>query len=155
MDTIFLTKEKRTELENDLRTMQIRGRAEIAQKIADARSHGDLSENADYDAAKDEQALFELKIAKLAEMLAHSEVIDASDFVEGEVHIFSVVKVKHLTSKKIMQFTIVSDAESDFEQNKISTNSPLGRALLGKKVGDFAEIKVPAGIQKYEVLEIA
>ena len=154
MPTILLTKSKRKELEEELRDLQTRGRHEMAQQIADARSHGDLSENADYDAAKEAQGLMELKISKLGEILANSRVIDPADYPEDESHILSFVTVKNLKMKKDFTYQLVSDAEADFEQNKISTESPLGKALLGKKPGDIAELKLPNGLQQFEILKV-
>lgn len=154
MGTILLTKQKRDELEAELHDLKNRGRREMAQKIADARSHGDLSENADYDAAKDAQGMLELKINKINEILANSEIVDPSDYPEDEVHILSKVKVKNLTMKRTFTYTMVSDAEADFEQNKISTESPLGKTLVGKKQGETAVLKLPRGTQKFEILEI-
>jgi transcription elongation factor GreA len=154
MPTILLTKEKRKELEEELRDLQTRGRKDMAQQIADARSHGDLSENADYDAAKEAQGLMELKISKLSETLANSQVVDPSDFPEDEAHILSKITVKNMKMKKEFTYQLVSDAEADFEKNKISTESPLGKVLMGTKVGDIAEMKLPRGAQKFEVMKI-
>lgn len=152
---IYLTKEKRKELEDELNVLTTKGRAEVARKIAEARSHGDLSENADYDAAKDEQGLLELKINKISQTLANSQVIDTNEFPEGKVYILSKVKVKNLKMNKVFDYFMVSDAEADFMENKISIESPIGKALLGKEVGDVAEVILPAGIQKFEILEIS
>lgn len=154
MGTILLTKEKRKELEKEIIDLQTRGRAEMARKIADARSHGDLSENADYDAAKEEQGLLELKISKLAQVLSNSQVIDERDFTAGEVHILSKVKVKNIKMNKMFEYQLVSDAEADFEQNKLSTTSPLGKVLFGKKIGEIGELVLPNGTQKFEIIEI-
>ncbi|MCB0702144.1 MAG: transcription elongation factor GreA [Candidatus Kapaibacterium sp.] len=150
----YMTKEKYRELEEDLKTMQTKGRREIAQKIADARSHGDLSENADYDAAKEEQGLFEMKIAKLSQLLSNAEIIDPADFPDDKVYILSKVKVLNKKVNKEMTFQLVSAAEADFEKNKISVNSPLGKALMGKAIGEIAEMVAPAGTIKYEILDI-
>lgn len=154
MAPILLTKEKRKQLEEELHYLQLHGRKEIAQKIAEARSHGDLSENADYDAAKDAQGLLELKIAKLAETLSNSQVIDTSEFVDGIVHILSNVKIKNLKTGKVFEYTLVSDAEADYEAGKLSTASPLGKCLLNKKQGDIAEMNLPTGKQQFEIVEI-
>jgi transcription elongation factor GreA len=150
-----MTKEKYRELEENLKQMQTKGRREIAQKIGDARSHGDLSENADYDAAKEEQGLFEMKIAKLSQLLSNAEIIDPSDFPDDKVYILSKVKVLNKKVNKEMTFQLVSAAEADFEQNKISVNSPLGKALMGKSIGEEAEMVAPAGTIKYEILDIS
>lgn len=150
----YMTKEKYKELEENLKKMQSKGRKEIAQKIADARSHGDLSENADYDAAKEEQGMFEMKIAKLSQLLSNAEIIDPSDFPDDKVYILSKVKVLNKKVNKEMTFQLVSDAEADYEQNKISISSPLGKALMGKAIGEEAEMNAPAGVIKYQILDI-
>lgn len=153
-DVIYLTKEKRDELEKELNYLQTTGRKEMAQKIAEARSHGDLSENADYDAAKDEQGLMELKISKISATLSKSQVIDKDEFPDDKVYILSKVKVKNVKMNMEVQYTMVSDAEADFMEGKISIDSPIGKALMGKSVGDTVEINLPAGTQQFEILEI-
>lgn len=152
--TIYMTKERVRELEEELRELTTKGRREIAQKIAEARSHGDLSENADYDAAKDEQGLLELKISKISEMLANSQVISAEEFPDDKIYILSKTKVKNLETGKVIQYQLVSPEEADFEQNKIAVSSPIGKSLMGKMIGEIAEFKVPAGTTRLEVLEI-
>ena len=153
-DVIYLSKERMRELEKEYQFLTTVKRKEIAQKIADARSHGDLSENADYDAAKDEQGLLELKISKINETLAKAQVISATDFPTDKVYILSKVTVKNQKTKDLEVYTLVSAAEADFEQNKIAVTSPLGKAMLGKTIGDQFELKIPAGINKYEVIKI-
>ncbi|MPN38400.1 Transcription elongation factor GreA [bioreactor metagenome] len=153
-NTVYLTKEKMKELEDEYQYLTTVARKEIAQKIAEARSHGDLSENADYDAAKDEQGLLELRISQIGEMLAKSQIISSSDFPTDKVYILSTVKLKNYRTNVIDDYTLVSAAEADFEKNKIAVTSPLGKALMGKSVGDIFEIKIPAGINKYEILNI-
>lgn len=152
---IYLTKEKRKELEEELNILSTKGRAEIARKIAEARSHGDLSENADYDAAKDEQGLLELKINKISKTLANSQVIDTNEFPDDKVYILSKVKVKNVKLNKVFDYLMVSDAEADFLENKISIESPIGKGLLGKMVGDVVDIQLPAGNQQFEILDIS
>ena len=154
-DVVYLTKEKFVELENELREMKINGRSQVAQKIAEARGHGDLSENAEYDAAREEQRHLEYRIAKLEETLSKSRVIDSKDLPNDKVYILSKVTVKDSKNGKKIQYQIVSQEEADFELNKISAVSPIGKGLMGKKVGDVIEIKVPAGVLKYEVIEIS
>lgn len=154
-DVVYLTKEKFVELENELREMKIHGRAQVAQKIAEARGHGDLSENAEYDAAREEQRHLEYRIAKLEETLAKSRVIESKDLPNDKVYILSKVTVKDAKNGKEIQYQLVSPEEADFEQNKISAVSPIGKGLMGKKVGDEVEIKVPAGILKYKIIEIS
>ena len=154
-ETVYLTKHRMLELEKELEHLTTAGRIEIAQKIADARSHGDLSENADYDAAKEEQGLLELKIAKLGQMLAKAQIITADQFPSDKVYILSKVKLKNLDNHDHIEYTMVSAEEADFMKGKISVTSLVGKALLGKTVGDKVQIKVPAGILNYEVMEIS
>ncbi|MGE5480986.1 MAG: transcription elongation factor GreA [Chloroflexota bacterium] len=153
-EIIYMTRERVKEIEEELQGLKSKGRIEIAQKIADARSHGDLSENADYDAAKEAQGLLELKISKLSETLSKVQIISADEFPNDKVYILSKVKVKNLTNSREMVFMMVSAEEADFEQNKIAVSSPLGKALMGKTIGEVAEVNVPAGITKYEILDI-
>ncbi len=151
----YMTKEKYKEMEEQLKEMQTKGRREIAQKIGDARSHGDLSENADYDAAKEEQGLFEMKIAKMSQLLSNAEIIDPSEFPDDKVYILSYVEVLNKKFNKKMTLQLVSAAEADYEKNKISITSPLGQALMGKQIGDIAEMNAPAGTIQYEILDIS
>lgn len=152
--TVYMTKERIRELEDELRLLQTRGRKEMAGKIAEARSHGDLSENADYDAAKDEQGLLELRISKMSDTLANAEVIDADEFPTDKVYILSKVKIKNTKTGKIFDYQLVSQEEADFEKNKLGVTSPIGKALLGKKIGEIAEIIIPAGKTTFELLDI-
>ncbi|MEW5799073.1 MAG: transcription elongation factor GreA [Bacteroidota bacterium] len=154
-DVVYLTKEKFVELENELREMMIHGRAQVAQKIAEARGHGDLSENAEYDAAREEQRHLEYRISKLEETLSKSRIIDSKDLPTDKVYILSKVTVKDSKNGKKIQYQLVSPEEADFDLNKISATSPIGKGLMGKKVGDVVEIKVPAGLFKYEIIEIS
>jgi len=151
---VYLTRERLLELEKELQELKINGRKEIASKIAEARAHGDLSENAEYDAAKEEQGLFEMRISKLENVLARARIIDSSQFVEGEVHILSEVKIKNLKTGKIFNYTLVSPEEADFQTGKISVTSPVGQGLMAKKVGDKVQVKAPAGLLDFEILEI-
>jgi transcription elongation factor GreA len=151
---VYLTRERLIELEKELQELKTNGRKEIASKIAEARSHGDLSENAEYDAAKEEQGLFELRISKLENILSRARVIDSFQFPAGEVHILSTVKVKNLKTNKVFQYTLVSPEEADFQAGKISVTSPVGQGLMGNKLGDKVKVKAPAGIMDFEILEI-
>ena len=151
---VYLTRERIVEIEKELKELKINGRREIAEKIADARAHGDLSENAEYDAAKEEQGLFELKICKLEDILSRAQIIDTSKFNKDEVHILSKVKVKNLGNKKSFEYLLVSPEEADFQEGKISVTSPVGKGLLGAKVGERIKIKVPAGLLELEILEL-
>ncbi|HYF04294.1 MAG TPA: transcription elongation factor GreA [Patescibacteria group bacterium] len=154
MSAVYMTKDRLVKMEDELQELISKGRKEIAQKIADARSHGDLSENADYDAAKHEQELLEIRIAKLQQTLSKVQVIDPNDFPSDKVYILSTVKVKNRKNNSIMTYTLVSAEEADFEKNKIAVSSPLGKVLLGKTIGEVVSLKVPAGITEYEILEI-
>lgn len=151
---VYLKRERLAELENELRELKTAKRKEIALKIAEARSHGDLSENAEYDAAKEEQSHLELKIAKLEHTLSRAIVIDEGSMPEDQIHILSNVKVKDLTYDEEITFELVSPEEADFELDKISVISPLGKALLGKKVGDKVTVDVQNGVIEYLILEI-
>ena len=153
-DVIYLTKEKRNELEDELNHLKSTGRIYMAKQIAEARSHGDLSENADYDAAKDAQALMELKISKLSATLAKSQVITADEFPDGKVFILSKVRVKNIASGDEVEYLMVSDEEADFLEDKLSVISPIGKALIGKSVGEVVEVNLPIGVQKFEILDI-
>lgn len=151
---VYLKRDRLAELENELRELKTAKRKEIALKIAEARSHGDLSENAEYDAAKEEQSHLELKIAKLEHTLSRAIVIDEGSMPEDQIHILSNVKVKDLTYDEEITFELVSPEEADFELDKISVVSPLGKALLGKKVGDKVTVDVQNGVIEYLILEI-
>lgn len=152
---VYLTRERLSEIEAELRELKTNGRKTIAAKIAEARGHGDLSENAEYDAAKEEQQHHELKIARLELTLSRAKIIQASDLPNDKIYILSRVKLKDLKSGELFTYLLVSPEESDFEANKISVTSPIGKALLGKKPGDAVEITVPVGKLRYEVLEIS
>jgi transcription elongation factor GreA len=153
-ETVYLTRERLVEIEHELRDLKTNGRKSVAAKIAEARGHGDLSENAEYDAAKEEQQHLELRISKLEMTLARAKIIDARDLPNDKIYILSRVKLKDLKTNEDFEYLLVSPEESDFENNKISVTSPIGKALLGKFRGDMVEIKVPAGMLKYKILDI-
>lgn len=152
---VYLTRERLIELEKELQDMKTNGRKAIAAKIAEARAHGDLSENAEYDAAKEEQGLFELKISKMEDVLSRARVIDVSKMPADEVHLLSKVKIKNLKTKKIVEYLLVSPEEADFQEGKISVTSPVGQGLMGKKVSDKVQVKAPAGLLEFEIIEIS
>ncbi len=154
-EVIYLTREKYEELQKELRELKTKGRAEVAQKIAEARAHGDISENSEYEVAKHEQELLEIKIQKLEETLARARVIDVKDLPTDKVYLYSKVKVLNLNTNQIVEYTIVSSQEANSAEKKISIQSPIGKSLLGKQVGDIVEVKAPAGIIKYKILEIS
>lgn len=151
---VYLTKERLIEIENQVKELKTNGRKEMANTIAEARSFGDLSENAEYDAAKDAQGLLELKISKLEDILSRAQVIDRSKFPKDEVHILSTVVVKNLNNQKEFKYTLVSPEEADFSQGKIALTSPVGQALMGKKLGEKVQAQVPAGVLNFEILSI-
>jgi transcription elongation factor GreA len=151
---VYLTKERLVELEKELQDLKSTGRKEIAAKIAEARAHGDLSENAEYDAAKEEQGLFELRISKLENILSRARIIDPSQFPEGKIHILSKVKIKNLKTQKIFNYLLVSPEEADFQAGKISITSPVGQGLLGAATGEKVNVKAPAGLLEFEILSI-
>jgi len=153
-ETVYLTRERVVELEKELRDLKTNGRKSIASKIAEARSHGDLTENAEYDTAKEEQQHLELRIAKLEQTLSRAKIIDARDLPNDKVYILSRVTLKDLKTNEEFQYLLVSPEESNFENNKISVTSPIGKALLGKNKGDIVEIKVPVGMLTYKILDI-
>lgn len=151
---VYLTQERLLELEKELKELKTNGRKEIAGKIAEARSHGDLSENAEYEAAKEEQGLHELKISKLEATLSRVRLIDSSKFTNGEIHILSRVKIRNLKTNKEFDYHLVSPEEANFAIGKISVTSPIGKGLMGKKKGEVLQIQVPAGVQQIEILDI-
>lgn len=153
-EIVYLTKDRLHELEKELHEMKTHGRKDIANKISDARSHGDLSENAEYDAAKEEQGLFELRIHKLEALLANARIIDSRDLPNDAVYILSNVLLKDNKTGEEFRYLLVSPEEADFERDKISVTSPIGKALLKKKLGDVVEIQVPAGSLEYTILDI-
>jgi transcription elongation factor GreA len=153
--TVYLTKERMLQLEQELHQMKSKGRAEIADKIAEARSHGDLSENAEYDAAKEEQGLFELRISKMEATLARARVIDKNDLPTDAAYILSDVTLEDLKRGGTVTYKLVSQEEADFEQNKISVASPIGKAMLRKKIGDIVKVTVPAGELEYRIIDIS
>jgi transcription elongation factor GreA len=150
----YFTKEVMDKLNEELRIMKTQGRAEMARQIQEARDKGDLSENAEYDAAKDAQGLLEAKIAQLENTMANARVIDESNIDTSKVMILSTVHLKNHTTKKDVKYRLVSETEASLKEGKISIKSPIGQALLGKVVGDVVEVSVPAGKLKLEIKEI-
>ncbi len=151
----YYTAEGLKKLREELEELEHVERPRITTAIADARDKGDLSENAEYHAAKEEQSLLEFKIAQLKNVVASARVIDESQLDTSKILALSKVKIKNVANNMEFNYTLVADSESDFKSGKISVNSPIGKGLLGKGVGDVAEIKVPNGIVKFEILEIS
>ncbi len=151
----YLTKEGYERIAAELEEMKSVGRRELAQAIAEARDKGDLSENAEYDAAKDAQGMLELKINELEKVLANARFIDESQLDSSKVVVLSKVRLKNLKSSKEVTYQLVSEAEADIKQKKISVDSPIGLGLLGKAAGEKAEIQTPGGVIAFEIIEIS
>ena len=151
----YYTEEGLQKLKDELNHMKSVERPSISQQIAEARDKGDLSENAEYDAAKEAQGLLEAKIAKLENVIANARIVDESQLDDSKVLILSKVKLKNLQNKMEIEYTLVAQNEADLKAGKISVDSPIGKGLLGKEVGDVAEISVPNGTMKFEILEIS
>jgi len=151
----YLTQEGYDNLVAELDQLKSEGRAKAAAAIAEAREKGDLSENAEYDAAKDAQGLLELKINTLEKVMANARVLDASQLDNSSVVVLSKVRLKNLKSNKELTYQLVSQSEANLKLKKISVSSPIGEGLLGKAVGDVAEIQTPGGTIKFEILEIS
>lgn len=151
----YYTAEALDKLKAELHHLKIQGRADMAKQIAEARDKGDLSENAEYDAAKDAQGLLELKISKLEDIVANARILDESTIDLSKVSIYSKVKIKNLKNGMEVNYTLVSEEEADLKSGKISASSPIGKGLLGKSKGDIAEINVPAGKIDFEIIEIS
>ena len=154
-DISYYSAEGLKKLKDELENLEQVERPRVTQEISDARDKGDLSENAEYHAAKEEQSHLEFKIAKLKNVVASARILDDSQLDLSKILIHSVVKLKNTGNKMEFTYTLVADSETDIRNGKLSVNSPIGRGLLGKEVGEIAEIKVPNGIMKFEILEIS
>ena len=151
----YYTEDGLNKLKAELQDLKTRGRHDIAAAIAEARDKGDLSENAEYDAAKEAQGHHEAKISKLENVLSNARVLDESTVDLSVVSVLSKVKIKNKKSNAEMVYMLVAEEEADLKQGKISVGSPIGKGLLGKKVGEVATIQVPAGLLEFEVLELS
>ena len=154
-DIIYLSEQGYEDLKNELHELKTVDRPNVINQIAEARDKGDLSENAEYDAAKEAQGLLEARIAKLEIDLSNSRIIDESKLDSSKVSLLSNVTIKNLSNGSEMSYTIVSESEADLSQKKISASSPIGKGLIGKKVGDIADIVVPNGTIKFEIVKIS
>jgi transcription elongation factor GreA len=150
----YYTKEGLERLTNELATLKTKGRSDIAKQIAEARDKGDLSENAEYDAAKDAQGHLEAKIAQMEDVLSNARLLDESKIDTSSVSILSKVTIKNKKNGMSVTYMLVSEEEADLKSGKISTQSPIGKGLLGKKKGDSAKIKTPAGEMEFEIVSI-
>lgn len=156
MSTVnYVTKESLEQMRDELTTLKTSGRSEVAQAIAEAREKGDLKENAEYDAAKEAQGLHEAKIAQLETIIANARVLDTKDLDLSKVSVLSKVKITNMKTKKVVEYHLVSEKEADLKAGKISVTSPIGKGLLGKAVGEIAEINVPAGKLEFRIEEIS
>lgn len=154
-DISYYTAEGLKKLKDELRQLETVERPFITNQIAEARDKGDLSENAEYHAAKEEQGLLETRIAKLKTIVSNARLIDDSKVDNSKVFILSKVTIKNVANKAEVIYTIVAENEADLKQKKISIDSPFGKGLLGKKVGEIAEIKTPNGVLNFEILNIS
>jgi transcription elongation factor GreA len=155
MSTVnYVTKESLEQMREELNILKTTGRAEVANAIAEAREKGDLKENAEYDAAKEAQGLHEAKIAQLEMIIANARILDTKDLDLSKVSVLSKVKITNLKTNKIVEYHLVSEKEADLKAGKISVTSPIGKGLLGKSVGEVAEIEVPAGKLQFRIEEI-
>ncbi len=155
MEVSYMTEEGYKKLLEDISYLETVKRPEISAQIAEARDKGDLSENAEYDAAKEAQGLLEMKISQLKELLSKARLIDESKLSTDSVQILTKVKIRNTKNKAEMTYTLVSETEANLKEGKIAINTPIGKGLLGKKVGEIAEIQVPSGLMTFEVVSIS
>ncbi len=153
-DIFYMTKEGLEKLQEEVKYLRTVKRPEIAKAIAEAREKGDLSENAEYHAAKEEQGHLEAKLAEMETKLANARVMDGSDVDLSHANILSTVEVLNKKANKKMKFTLVSEAEANLKEGKLSVTSPIGKALLGKAIGDVTKAQTPAGVIEFEILKI-
>lgn len=151
----YLTEEGYENLQKELEELKSTGRANVAKAIAEAREKGDLSENAEYDAAKDAQGLLELKINNMEKVMANARIISPDELDTETVTVLNKVTMENVKTKKEITYTLVAAAEADLKQKKISVSSPIGEGLLGKKVGDIAEVKTPGGVIQFKIKNIS
>jgi len=151
----YYTKEGLQKLKEELEHLIMGERPAISKQIAEARDKGDLSENAEYAAAKDAQGMLELKISKLQDLIQNARLLDESKLDSSKVLLMSTVVIRNLKNQSTMKYTLVPEQEADFKTGKISVNSPIAKGLLGKKVGEIVEVNVPAGVIPFEVIEIS
>ena len=151
----YVTAEGMRKMQQELEQLTTVERPKISQQIAEARDKGDLSENAEYDAAREAQGLLELRIAQLKETMANARVIDESKLDNSVVQIWSKVPIRNTKNNAKMQYTLVAEQEANLKQGKIAVNTPIAKGLLGKKVGDIVEVQVPAGVIPFEIIEIS
>jgi len=154
-DIIYITEDGLQKLKEELDQLRLVERPMISKMIAEARDKGDLSENAEYAAAKEAQGMLEMKISKMENILTHSRIIDESKIDNSTVRLLNKVKIKNKTNNSVMEYQIVPESEANFKLGKIAVSSPIAMGLIGKKVGDSVQIKVPSGIIPFEILSIS
>ena len=155
MSVTYMSKEGLEKLIKDLENLETVERPKISRQIAEARDKGDLSENAEYDAAKEAQGLLEMRISKLKDVISNARIIDESMINIDSVQLMNKVKIKNAKTGAVMTYLLVSESEADLKAGKISINTPIAQGLLGKKVGDIVEVKVPTGMVSFEIVEIS
>ncbi|MTK54126.1 transcription elongation factor GreA [Paludibacter sp.] len=155
MATSYMTREGYKRLLDEINQLESVQRPAISRQIAEARDKGDLSENAEYDAAKEAQGLLEMKIAKMKDTLANARVIDESTLNTDSVQILNKVKIKNQNNGQVMTYMLVSESEANLKEGKLSVSTPIGQGLMGKKVGDTVQVKVPSGIIPFEIVDIS
>lgn len=151
----YLTKEGLQKLQKELEQLRTVERPAISQMIAEARDKGDLSENAEYDAAKEAQGMLEMRIAKLEDAIAKARVLDESKIDTDKVQILNKIKIKNTTNNALMEYTLVPESEANIKEGKLSIGTPIAKALLGKKVGDKVEVNIPSGTVTFEIIDIS
>lgn len=155
MAITYMTKEGYKKKMEEIAYLESVERPKISAAIAEARDKGDLSENAEYDAAKEAQGMLEMRIAQLKDLVANARIIDESNLNTDEVQILNKVKIKNVANGMVMEYTIVADSEANLKEKKIASSTPIAQGLLGHKVGDVVEVQVPSGLMKFEILEIS
>lgn len=155
MAITYMTHEGYKKKMDEIAYLETVKRPEISRAIAEARDKGDLSENAEYDAAKEAQGLLEMKISQLKDLVANARILDESQLNTEIVQILNKVKIKNVANGMIVEYTIVADSEANLKEKKLASSTPVAQALLGHKLGDIVEVKIPAGLAKFEILEIS
>lgn len=155
MAITYMTREGYKKKMDEIAYLETVKRPEISRAIAEARDKGDLSENAEYDAAKEAQGLLEMKISQLKDLVANARILDESQLNNEIVQILNKVKIKNLANNMVVEYTIVADSEANLKEKKLASSTPVAQALLGHKLGDIVEVKIPAGLAKFEIMEIS
>lgn len=155
MPITYMTKEGYKKKMEEIAYLESVKRPEISRAIAEARDKGDLSENAEYDAAKEAQGMLEMKISQLKDLVANARILDETKLNTEEVQILNRVKIKNVANGMVMEYTIVADSEANLKEKKIASSTPIAQGLLGHKVGETVEVKAPAGMMKFEIIEIS